>query len=75
MGSAVTPTNVKGSSALTPKRRLASRRVTIPAATNPIATPIPTSSAPCPTISRKTSRRSAPSAIRTPISRVRAATA
>src|SRR5499426_1331161 len=64
-------TNVIGSVALTPYSRPPIRRVTAKAAANPAATPTSVRIIPCFSAIRSTSTGRAPSAMRTPISRVR----
>ena len=68
---AATAPNVTGSVASTPKRNDDMRRVSPTAATSPTTTPIPARIMPCRRTIQLTSRRSAPRAIHTPISRVR----
>ncbi len=62
---------VAGSPGRTPKSRLPSRRDASTEHTTPAAMPVPTSTRLCRMTRRMTAARSAPSAIRTPISRVR----
>src|SRR3954468_3322644 len=71
---AAAPANVTGSTGLTPKIRLPRKRVAISAATTPAPTPVATRTRPLESARRSTSARCAPTAIRTPTSRVRWAT-
>src|SRR5215468_9931998 len=71
--SAIT-TNVSGSVALTPNSKPDIRRVSATAAAEPIVTPIKARLIPCLMTSLSTLPARAPSAIRTPISRVRSET-
>src|SRR6266508_5441932 len=75
MSSSAIAANVAGSVALTLKSRFFIVRVNANDETRPSAKPINVSFMPCLTTSFNTSRCDAPSAIRTPISRVRCATA
>src|SRR5262245_18951998 len=67
--------NVSGSVALTPYSKLFIKRVAPYAASKPTTTPASASRSPCAMTSRSTSRASAPSAMRMPISRLRSPTA
>src|SRR5262245_4771658 len=74
ISSSGTAMNVTGSVALTPKSSDFINRVSAKEAANPIAMPASVSFIPCPVTILSTAPALAPSAIRTPISRVRCAT-
>lgn len=75
INASVTATNVAGSEAFTPKSKLVIRRVSAKAAATPNTTPKKARRRPSLRTMRSTRPRSAPSAMRTPISRVRWLTA
>ena len=74
INSAVTPAKVSGSPGRTPYSWLVSRGVSSHANPNPSVMPAPANRAACATTMRSTDDGSAPSARRSPISRVRSPT-